>query len=256
MKNLSRAAVYKYMDLRREEDSASTVNSEARIIRCMLNKAVDWELLNYNLVHRLKLFPEPPKRNVRLTPEQAAILIDRLPDKTADIVEFAIYSGFRKSNIYDMKIEQIQFNTANQTAEIELEIKGGRFEVFPVCPHAVSILRANIGNRKIGYVFLNPKTGKPFKDIHRAFNTAVKELGLKVNGTKLRIHDLRHIVPTWLHQQGIGDDILQQLLGHRDRKTTDRYITRNRAAVAGVLSLIPQIRKRPQDPGKLTLLTG
>ena len=146
--------------------------------------------------------------------------IDRLPDKTADIVEFAIYSGFRKSNIYDMKIEQIQFNTANQTMEIELEIKGGRFEVFPVCPHAASILRANIGNRKIGYVFLNPKTGKPFKDIHRAFNTAVKELGLMVNGTKLRIHDLRHIVPTWLHQQGIGDDILQQLLGHRDRKTT------------------------------------
>ena len=155
-----------------------------------------------------------------------------------------------------MKIEQIQFNTANQTAEIELEIKGGRFEVFPVCPHAASILRANIGNRKIGYVFLNPKTAKPFKDIHRAFNTAVKELGLMVNGTKLRIHDLRHIVPTWLHQQGIGDDILQQLLGHRDRATTDRYITRNRAAVAGVLSLIPQIRKRPQDPGKLTLLTG
>lgn len=206
------------------------------------------DILTYNSLNGLKLLPESNKRNVILTPETAAKLIDHLPHPADDIVEFAIYTGFRKSNILSLTIEQVHFYPEKGTADVELELKGGRYENYPIVPHAVEIIKRNISSRHEGYVFFNLRTGTHMKDIHKSFDKAVRILNLTVNGTKLRFHDLRHIAVTWLHQQGIGDDILQELLGHRNRETTERYITRNRSALAQVLLSLPKIeRKKPSE---------
>ena len=69
-----------------------------------------------------------------------------------------------------------------------------------------------------------------------------------LDGSKLRFHDLRHIFSNWLHHNGEGAslDQLRTLLGHKDRATTDRYVTVNRSAAGRVLSLLPDIRKSGQ----------
>ena len=72
----------------------------------------------------------------------------------------------------------------------------------------------------------------------------MRELGLTVNGTKLRFHDLRHVFATWLHQAGVSLDIIRPLLGHRDRKTTDRYTTIDRLAIGKVLNVMPNIGEK------------
>ena len=46
------------------------------------------------ILHYSSLLAE--KRDVYLTVQQAATLLDELPEPIADIVEFAIYTGFRK----------------------------------------------------------------------------------------------------------------------------------------------------------------
>ena len=83
------------------------------------------------------MFREPEKRRVDLTPEQAFKLINLLPEPHAKIVEFAIYSGFRKENILSMQIEQIRFHDLTPTGEVELIVKGGRKETFPIGEYAV-----------------------------------------------------------------------------------------------------------------------
>ena len=93
------------------------------------------------------------------------------------------------------------------------------------------------------YVFLNPKTGTRYISINRTFDRAVRKLGLTVNGTKLRFHDLRHIFGTWLHQAGVSLDVIRPLLGHKDRETTDRYITYDRLSYNDVLKVIPRIER-------------
>lgn len=45
-----------------------------------------------------------------MTLEQAQKLIESLPPVIADIVEFAIYTGFRKESILGLRIENIQFH--------------------------------------------------------------------------------------------------------------------------------------------------
>jgi len=193
------------------------------------------------------LFPEAEKRNVYFTTEQAASLLDELPSPMDSIVEFTIYSGFRKENILDLKIESVRFfdikpdGNLVPEGEAEIIVKGGRREKFSLGSHAVKVLRKVIGDRTEGYVFINPRTGTRYKSIHKTFNRAVRKLGLTISGTKLRFHDLRHVFASWLHNAGVSLDTLRPLLGHRKRSTTDRYVIIDKLEVGKVLSVMPNI---------------
>lgn len=115
--------------------------------------------------------------------------------------------------------------------------------MFPIGQAALKLLRNSVGDRKEGYVFINPKTGTRYNSIHKTFNRAVRELNLQVYGTKLRFHELRHIFATWLHRAGVSLDVLRPLMVHRDRATTDRYTTIDRLEAGKVLRVMPRIKR-------------
>ena len=202
------------------------------------------DIIDYNPLQGLKLLPEAEKRQVNITPEQAGAILNELQEPIASIIELAIYTGFRKENILDMRIESIRFHDLDSTGEIEHIEKGGRKEIFPLSFAAVEVIKRNIGDRMEGYVFINPDTGKRFLSIHKGFDRVVRKLGLTVNGTKLRIQDLLHCHATWLYQAGISLDVVRSLLGHRHLMTTDRYVNYNRLSHGNALNAIPKIKRR------------
>lgn len=224
----------------------------------MMFKAVEWDIIGRNPLQGLKLLNEAEKRQVDITPEQVSSLVNELQEPIVSIVEFAIYTGFRKENILDLRIESIKFHDLNATGEVELIIKGGRKEVFPLSPLAVEVIKRNIGDRTEGYVFVNSQTGERFHRISKGFDNAVRKIGLTVNGTKLRFHDLRHVFATWLHKAGVSLDVVRPLLGHKDRETTDRYVTYNRLSYSEVLNAIPKINRktREETPKSLSIKNG
>ena len=77
-----------------------------------------------------------------------------------------------------------------------------------------------LGPKKSGYVFVNPKTGKPYTDIKKSFNAALKRAGL----SDFRFHDLRRTVGTWLLTSGVDIRTVQNILAHSDVRTTERYL--------------------------------
>ena len=241
--------VVDYMSLRMRTDgvSAATVNREAAFLKCMMSRAHEWDILPDNQLKGLKLFKEAPMREVMLTPEQAAALMQELPSPVDMIVAFAGYSGFRKENILGLRIENVRFydiipgDAASSAGEALLSVKGGRIERFPIGILAVELLKREIGDRKEGYVFINSQTGTRYTTINKTFDRAVRRLGYTVNGTKLRFHDLRHAFSTWLHQAGVSLDDLKELMGHKHISTTKRYTTVNRVALGSVLDLMPRI---------------
>jgi len=252
---ISRRVMLDYMHARMAQDGvkAATVNKEASLVKCMLFRAVEWDIIDSNPLQGMRLFKESEKRRVFLNPEQAGELVEALPEQLSNIAEFAIYSGFRKENILSLRIEQIRFHDITSTAEVDLIIKGGRIETFPLGSAAVDLLKRLVNGRSEGYIFINPKTGTRYTNINKTFDRAVRKLGFTVNGTKLRFHDLRHVFGTWLLREGVSLDVLRELLGHGDRDTTDRYATLNRAEAGKFLHLMPRI-KRPRsgnDRGQL-----
>ena len=243
MGDITKRLVLDYMHARVTQDGAApaTANREMAMIKCMLSRAVEWDLLSHNPLSGLKTLREAEKRDVDLSFEQTTALIRVLSEPIASIVEFAIYTGFRKENILSLKVEQVRFHDLTPTGEIELVVKGGRREIFPISPAAVEVIKRNICNRKKGFVFINPETGTRVHTIQKSFNSAVCWLGLTVNGTKFRFHDLRHLHATWLHKAGVSLDIVRVLLDHRDISTKDRYVSYDRLSYGGALSAIPTL---------------
>ena len=105
-----------------------------------------------------KLLNEANKREVNVTLEQIGELISVLPEHVGNIVEFAAYTGFRKENILSLKIEQVRIHdiSPSGTGEVDLFVKGGRWETKPLKREAVDVLKRAIGARESGYVFTNP----------------------------------------------------------------------------------------------------
>jgi len=87
---------------------------------------------------------------------------------------------------------------------LNLIIKGGRHEIFPLGNAAVDVIKRNIGTRKEGYVVVSPRTGTRFVSIHKSFNLAVRKLGLTANGTNYRFHDLRHVLLYLASREGVS----------------------------------------------------
>jgi len=72
-----------------------------------------------------------------------------------------------------------------------------------------------------GYVFFNPKTLTRYTDIRRAWDRL-----LYINDLpKIRIHDIRHLVGTYLiNELDISIEHVSHLLGHSSIQVTQRYI--------------------------------
>jgi integrase len=70
-------------------------------------------------------------------------------------------------------------------------------------------------------VFAHPHTGKPIdrSKLLKRFKAALKRGDVR----KVRFHDLRHTFGTRMAAQGVPMRALQEMLGHRDFKTTPIY---------------------------------
>ncbi|MCP4726721.1 MAG: tyrosine-type recombinase/integrase [bacterium] len=248
--DVSKSLVLDYRLFRMEKHKMknATVNREAAFLRAMMGCAAEWEMIKDNPLRYLKQLSEDNFREVKLDVTDAERLINELSPPVADIIEFAIYTGFRKENILSLKIEDVDLGKGIAT----IKVKRNRREQFPLADLAVEVLKRAIGDRIAGFVFLNPKTEKRYVNINKVFDTAVNKLKLKAGESKLRIHDLRHVFGTWLNQRGVGHSDLRPLMGHRDVKSTDRYITIDREHSATVLDRLPRIR--PARIGELEMI--
>ncbi|MFC1557059.1 tyrosine-type recombinase/integrase [candidate division KSB1 bacterium] len=241
---INKGLVLDYMNARIKSDGVTpaTVNREAALLKVMMACAVEWDILDRNPLHKFRLMKEAPKREVRLSVEEAAALLERLPENVANIVEFAAYSGLRRENILSLEIENLVFHEESGTADIVL--KGNRRERVALCIYAVEVPKRVIGKRKKGYVFVNPRTGTRYVTIHKSFDKAVRGLGLTVNGTKFRFHDLRHAFAGFLINKNVGLEAIRSLMKHRDRRTTDRYATIDEEFLRKALEAMPKIERK------------
>lgn len=244
---IDQGLVQDYMNARIRQDGVkpASANREKAFLAVLLKKAVSWGYLDINPLEGMENFKEPRKRDVEVSPEQAALLIEALPTTgVKNIVAFAIYTGLRLEAILDLRIEDVKMNDAVSISRAIVQDKGGDRVERILSKHATGIIKSSVGERKTGYVFINPGTGKRYERRMSSFDNAVKKLGLAAkDGSKLRFHDLRHIYGNWLHRAGVSLDELRVLYGHRDRATTDRYITPDIDLISEKLSLQPKISK-------------
>ena len=176
----------------------------------MYNLAIEVGKADTNPCQRVKKFKLDNERYRFLTPTEEADLVSWLVkprEHLEPLVIVAIGLGLRKQEQLKLRRDQV---------EIPMDVLDERVRL---------ILWKLCKNKKADeFVFVNPKTKKPYTDVKRAFGTACELAELR----NLEWHDLRATFCTRLAIAGYDAFTIQALMGHHDMKTTERYIRAHR----------------------------
>ncbi len=179
--------------------------------------AVDNNYLLKNPWQNIKKFPVKNYSVRYLKPDEEERLFKVLPEYLKGIVIVALNTGLRKSNILELRWEQINFDF--NFIEV-LENKGNKHLLIPLNEKLIQFFSNKPDVERKGYIFINPETGLPYKDIKKAWSTALE----KANIENFRFHDLRHTFATRLIEKNIDIVVAKELMGHADISTTMIYV--------------------------------
>ena len=101
-----------------------------------------------------------------------------------------------------------------------MENKGNKHLLIPLNEKLIQFFSNKPDVERKGYIFINPETGLPYKDIKKAWSTALE----KANIENFRFHDLRHTFATRLIEKNIDIVVAKELMGHADISTTMIYV--------------------------------
>lgn len=206
--NISPVQVEEYKLKRLDDVSPSTVNRELECLRAMLNKAMEWELIEKNPIKKMRLLREPPGRVRYLSIEEIQHLLDECSDRLRPFVLIALETGMRKGEI--MVLEWKDVDLQEKIVHIE-DSKTGERRDIPMSERLVMMF---------GEL---PKNGgglfQEVKNFRAAFDGACKRAGIE----NFHFHDLRHTFASHLAIDGTGLLEIKELLGHKSLEMTMRY---------------------------------
>ena len=157
-----------------EKLASKTISNIHKLIHSILSDAVRWELLEYNVLDKVKTPKFKSRRDNYLSIEEAKELLDLIDkkdilNKYKLVINIALFCGLRNGEIMGLEWEDINFEenvfTINRTSQYVSET---------------------------GVVITDPKTVESFRKVH--FNDSVKKLLLK---QKDIMNDLINVVPEW-----------------------------------------------------------
>lgn len=169
-----------------------------------------------------------------LTEEEMGAFLDQLPgDTVIEIRNRALFelfyaSGLRLSELTGLLIVNINFSERL----IRVLGKGKKERIVPFNKKTASVLRQylDISNKEYGsrgdHLFLNHR-GQKISE--RGVEKIVKEVFRKISGSGKNVypHLFRHSFATHLLQRGVDLRMIQELLGHSNLSTTEKYTTLN-----------------------------
>ena len=197
----------------------ATINRQLAGLKRAYNIMIEDDLVNYNPVKKIKMLEDEGRRYRYLTKDEWERLKKELSPITLAIVSVALLSGFRKRNVLQLRWEQIDLNL--RTIELlKTENKGKKYIKISISDALYNLLMS-LNPKPSGYVFINPRTNKPYTSIKKAFSSALKRAGI----TDFHFHDLRRTVGTWLLTNGVDIRTVQNILAHSDVRTTERYLS-------------------------------
>ncbi len=174
----------------------------------------------------------------------------------------AMTTATRKSEILRRRWDEVQLEGPNSYLRVPVS-KNGDSKNLILTRVVVEALKQLPSFGRKEYLFPSRPTtrfscpAKPYRwDMGKPFQKARQTAEIK----NLRIHDLRHAVPSILLEKGVPDDVVRKLTGHRSRKfERDQHLSPGFRQQTAELSLQTRFWKKfrnsPQDRGRLQNLS-
>ena len=214
----------KYQSVRLQQVSPATVNIELRTLCSALNKAVRWKIMSNNPFAQLPLCRIPEKYPEYFSKQEFRIFNKSMGrDWYKDIIQFAILTGMRRSEITNLRWKNIDLERKiiQVVSNPTFRTKAGKRRIVPIHNYLVPMLKRRFNTDPDRFVFtLRNNKVKESYVTHR-FSDYKSISGIRKKG--LHFHSLRHTFASWLVQKGVSLYEVQRLLGHSNIAVTEIY---------------------------------
>ncbi len=219
VKDLKRKDIENFREsLRNGKRKNATINRHMEALRKAFNLLIEEDLIQYNPCKGLRPLVENNRRNDYLVEDSEDDFLNALPYPQRDIVEFAILTGLRQGNVFNLNKSQVSLQ--RMQIEIQKADNKGRKEIrIPLMGRLKEIVLKYYDESE-HFLFVNPLTGYPYTDIRKTFNKAKEAVGLP----DLVFHDLRRTTGTKLLKKGTNLRVIRDVLSHSSVTTTERYL--------------------------------
>ena len=171
--------------------------------------------------------------------------------------KFAVHSGLRAGELAGLRwidVEEgrvhVRRTKCQTTGKIFEGTKNRETRIIPLLPEAkdaLSELKQFTGtpiSRQVE-VF----NGLSLKHLSRDLKTACRASGV----TEIRMHDLRHTFATRLTGRGANPRLVSMLLGHRDSRSTERYVHKNADVVESLWEIFVSSKTNQQNSNNIAV---
>lgn len=255
LQDINLRAIDGYIAKRRAKVKNSSVNRETALLR----RVIEWHgARGFDVPEiawkEVKLREAAPTTRV-LEPGEQEKLFEKLPESLRALVEFALLSGQRKTEIVTLRWSDVDLRAGRAT----VWAKGQHPHTFPLTPRMVAIIANQPKACAQVFTYVAERDSPPRKDRvkrlkghrypfspqgwDRKWRKALKEAGIE----GYRFHDNRHTAAT----RSGSVEVANRLLGHRDMRTTQRYFHIGEDVVRAAL-IAAESRTIP-EPSQATL---
>jgi integrase len=199
--------------------AAASVNRELACISRIFSLAIRDCVTSINPCLQVRKLRENNQRTRYLTEAEEIELLKQCTgerEHLRPIILMAIHTGMRRGEILSLRWSQIDF--ARGFIHL-INTKSGKSRDVPINRIAREILLWLQRKSSSEFLFPNPRTGKPIKEIKHAFTKSC----VKAKITGFRFHDLRHTAATRLADGAADAFTIAAILGHSDLRMTARY---------------------------------
>lgn len=238
-------------ELSEKKLSPASQDHHIKLLRRVLNLAVQWEFLEKNVLKGIKLRLVDNELHDVADDEQLKRLVEVLRTDenrpVCNILMFLLSTGARLNEALQATWSQVDLEKGVWTIPAT-NAKSKRSRTVPLNDSAVYVLAEAGKMERFDAIFANPKTGKPFTTITRVWYRLRKAAGI----TRMRIHSCRHQFASLLVSSGRSLFDVQILLGHSDPRVSQRYAKLSMQALKDASSygsiIVPRVQPEALPP--------
>lgn len=198
----------------------ATINRGLAVLSHMMTFALKKGLIAAHPMTRYGRLPEIEKVRKVMTLEDERRLVSGVMEENLVIgcyVGLLGETGLRKTEGLKLKWEYIDTDRRVLTVEAS---KNGKTRRIPLSNYALELLSKLSRFDGCPFVFVWPDTKEKVRDPRHWFFVGRRKTQLDWVG----FHDLRHFRATQWIRRGVDIRTVQELMGHRNIKTTERYV--------------------------------
>lgn len=209
---------YRMHLLEERKFARSTINAKLSALRSYYHFLYDEEHIDRNIAEKIELIEEENKEPKKvLSQQQVFKILDEVTDlRDRALLETLYTTGIREGELTAVNIENVDFENRLLYVIKGKGKKGGKTRIIPISKTALKWVKAYIGSRKQGVLFLNNRGSRLSE--RSVYNIVKKYFPCSP-------HELRHCFATHMIVKTGNMKGVSEMLGHSSVQMTEQIYT-------------------------------